>query len=328
MTVEIVICPADAWKKVATNTTLKLIEIFTSGPSAYIQTTKPTGDPAPIDNSDAARIPSDGIISNSSGIDIYIKAISAAGSVRVSGKIFENVRQDNTSAILDIYLSEKLKEDIILTVPAVTNEFTLNVSPGHGFTGGGEWLEIWENGRFEQTEVESVLTNEITLALPNERVWTTDAVVRRVNIDLGVDGTTPKKFTFAPLISDWGIIRFILIMTHGSQGTDDLFGSLTALTNGVFGRRKNTAKGTYGNLFNAKSNADLRERGYDLEYSDKAGPSTFGTGFRRTFNGDDKNGAVVQVDGSTLEEVEAWVRDDLLLLPRFRIVLQGSATTG
>ena len=332
---------ADTWTAIAINTTKQVVVPLISTPLKYIYTSVPQGDPAPTDETKALTLPlgEETAISDSNPIDIYVKSKGAAGEIMIHAEIMETVKQDNASSILDSYLSEKLKEDIVLTAPTAPNmsslpgasDFVLNVDAGHGFTAGGEWLEIWENGRFQQAEVESVATNAITIAMPIERIWTTSAVVRRVNINMNVKGdVTIRKFTFAPLVSNWDITRFILNMNHSTAGTDDLFGSITALTGGVFTRRKNTADSTYGNLFNAKSNADLRERSFDLDYSDKAGPSSFGTSIRRSFNGDDKNGAVVRVEGAILEEIETFVRDDLSIvaMERFRITLQGSAVTG
>lgn len=332
---------ADTWTPVSLNTTKMVVRPVDSTPNQYIYTAIPAGSAAPTDELLAFVLPLGKAtsISDSNPIAIYVKAKGGAGKLELTSEITENVQQDNQSAILDIYLSEKLKEDIVLTAPTAPNmstlpaagDFVFNVDAGHGFDGTGEWLEIWENGRFQQAEVESVATNAITIAMPIERIWTTSAIVRRVNVNMDVKGdVTAHKFTFAPLITDWDITRFILNLNHSTAGTDVLFGSLTALTNGVYSRRKNTSESTYGNLFNAKSNADLKERSFDLVYTDKAGPSSFGTGIRRSFNGDDKNGAVVRIDGSNLEEVEAFVRDDLsvVAMERFRITLQGSAVTG
>lgn len=322
----------DVWTLVAANTTLKVVKVWSTSPSQYLYVTRAQGQPAPTDNTAAQPIKDEAKISNSSPVDIYVKAVRKDGAILIDSEIVENVRQDNTSAILDIYFSEKLKEDITLTQDTVPGtepgNFVFNVSAGHGFTGGGEWLEIWENGYFAQVEVESVNVDAVTVALPIERVWTTSAVVKRVNVDMNVDGTAPRKFTFSPIGTSWDVTRFILNMTHASAGDDSKFGSLPALTNGVYARRKNNGSGTFGNLFNSKTNGEFRTRAYDLNYSDKAGGGLFGTSVRRSFNGDDKNGAVVRVDGASLVELEAWIRDNISTLSSFRVILQGSAVTG
>ena len=327
----------DVWTPIAINTTKKVIKPVISS-ARYIYTSVPSGSSAPTDELSAILAPfaEESRISDSSTIDVYVKAKGANGRILILSEITENVKQDNTSPIVDIYLSEKLKEDITLTAPTVPNmaglpaagDFVFNVSAGHGFTGTGEWFEIWEGGSFQQAAVKSVATNAITIAMPIERIWTIAAVVRRVNIGMNVDGSsTIRKFTFAPLVSSWDISRFILNMTHTGAGDDTKFGSLPVLANGVFSRRKNTDKSTYGNLFNALNNADLRERSFDLNYSDKAGGGNEGTSIRRSFNGDDKNGAVVRIEGPKLQEIESFVRDDIDALVRFHIVLQGSAVS-
>jgi len=76
---------ADTWTKVATNVTSGFVAIANTNPKFYIHTYVDTGDPAPTDNDEAIQFDPSGIeeISASAGIDVYIKAVGAAGSVIV-----------------------------------------------------------------------------------------------------------------------------------------------------------------------------------------------------------------------------------------------------
>lgn len=82
----IVTCPKDTWTKVATNVTAGVI--YNMLPEVeYVQTYRMTGGSAPANDTDA--VPAfiykhDPIgISSTAAIDVYLKAIGEAGSVRV-----------------------------------------------------------------------------------------------------------------------------------------------------------------------------------------------------------------------------------------------------
>ena len=79
-------CPADTWVKVAINVTVGVIRKVSVAPNVYLQTFRLTTGTAPTDNSDAVLIFGESIISeikNTAGIDVYVKAVGAAGEVRV-----------------------------------------------------------------------------------------------------------------------------------------------------------------------------------------------------------------------------------------------------
>ena len=80
----VVACPKDVWTKVATNVTSGAVHVLDTAPNVYKQTYRDTGGAAPSDDTDAVNLirPTD-IISASSGIDVYIKPVGVAGSVRV-----------------------------------------------------------------------------------------------------------------------------------------------------------------------------------------------------------------------------------------------------
>jgi len=77
------ITPVSTWVKVATNITNGQIWIV-DGNAEYLQTYRMTGNPAPVDNTDAQPINTPSIgISASAGVDVYVKAIRVVGKVRV-----------------------------------------------------------------------------------------------------------------------------------------------------------------------------------------------------------------------------------------------------
>jgi hypothetical protein len=82
----IVPCGADEWTPVATAVTTGRVYKISTQPSGYMQTIRVTGDPAPTTNDDGAdlfELAKSEPIASDAAIDVYVKAIGAAGSVRV-----------------------------------------------------------------------------------------------------------------------------------------------------------------------------------------------------------------------------------------------------
>ena len=80
----VVACPADDWTIVATNVTTGVVHIISLKPDKYLQTYRDTAQPAPPDNaSDGVPFDTPLQISAAAGIDVYIRPLNKAGSVRV-----------------------------------------------------------------------------------------------------------------------------------------------------------------------------------------------------------------------------------------------------
>ena len=157
----------------------------------------------------------------------------------------------------------------------------------------------------------SIATNDLTLDAEIDINLTDGSTVQEVSNNMAAkDGSsTPVVFSAFTIPGESiDVVRMILTMSHKSQGTDDAFGSLTALTNGIH-IRKNNGDGTYETLGIWKTNQEIRGDMYDLSYSDKAGPSLFGTSTRWSIF--DGTGSVVNIDGGNGESIEVIVQDDL-----------------
>lgn len=78
-------CPEDDWTIVATDVKTGIVRIKNTAPS-YVQTYRDTGGAVPTDEDTADKLlPSEiGEISNSVGIDVYVKAKGEDGLVIVS----------------------------------------------------------------------------------------------------------------------------------------------------------------------------------------------------------------------------------------------------
>lgn len=114
--------------------------------------------------------------------------------------------------------------------------------------------------------------------------------------------------------------RILISMTHSSAGTDDLFGGITALLNGMHFR--SSISGQFGTFTNWKSNSDIKLDMYDVEYSVKSGSSNFGTNGRGSFS---RIGVVVRLDSEQSDFLEILVQDTVIGsgLADLRIKVQG-----
>lgn len=82
----IIQCPANTWVKVIDGVSSGVVHLKEGVAESFLQTYRVAGQAAPIDNSDAVPIfttENFALISNDAPIDVYIKAIGKAGSVRV-----------------------------------------------------------------------------------------------------------------------------------------------------------------------------------------------------------------------------------------------------
>ena len=172
----------------------------------------------------------------------------------------------------------------------------------------------------------------ITLDGPFDSAYTTAATVEVTVVNMAVAGTlaSPVTYLIKPHASEvWHITRMNFTMVHKSQATDALFGSLTALTNGVVIRSVTDILGIK-TLTNAKSNQDWRNDMFDVVYSDKAGPSLFGTAGRWSWK--QRTDAIIRLDGATGDQLEILIQDDLTAstneISDFQIKIQGHVDEG
>ncbi len=99
------------------------------------------------------------------------------------------------------------------------------------------------------------------------------------------------------------------------------FGHIAALTNGIVLRKRD---GASYNIFNCKSNGELKEIMYDLDIMAVGTVGQGEDGFfgRLTFGGQSKMGVTVRL--AIDEDLELFIQDDLTALLHFSITVEGS----
>jgi len=222
--------------------------------------------------------------------------------------------------VLDITtsLNNSAKDDVTVDIE------TTGVTPAVG-----NFLCLQEVSKITQVEIIAVTPiagNQYTLgiAVPLDFAYTTASGCSIQNVDMDVNGSsTPVHFQVGPKNDfRWDITRLIVSMVLTTAGDDGLFGNLGALANGQYFRKENT--GTSQNLFNVRENSDFRVESYDIVYPIRStGGGEFAMASRISFNGLDKNGVVIRLDGLTGDTFKSVIRDNLEGLTKYRVKVQG-----
>jgi len=229
--------------------------------------------------------------------------------------------QDPAQFIVGVRLTNVEKSDITLTSPTSIDDTVVSVSAGHGFS-AGKLICIREGLRNYQGYVLSVSTNDITVDVPLDFAYTTDAYVSRGSDSMNVDGSsTNVSFTTSPPSgATWHITQVVFHIVDNVDMDTSKFGGIASLTNGCLLR---VVDGYTKNIMNVKNNGQLAEHAYELEYVAKAPAGSYEVRAKKTFNGLENLGVVIQLDGSTQDSLRLIVRDDLTDLSDFHVMAFG-----
>jgi len=235
--------------------------------------------------------------------------------------------QDQHTDIVDLQLCNKIADIELSTQPDI-DQNVVSLVAGHGVVAGN--VICFKSGiHFYQGIAIAVSTNDITLDSPLDFSFPVGSEAFRSVSNMAVNGSvTPVIFKVSPPASTkWDLCRVIITMTDDLAMDDGKFGGISAISKGVVIRKKNAS---YKNIFNAKTNGDFRSRSFDVQYLDATlGPGgLYGFGCRRSFNGFDKNGVVIRLDGDTADEFQFIIQDDLTGLSSLRACIQGHVVSG
>jgi len=236
--------------------------------------------------------------------------------------------QDQATEMLDLpFLQEKVT-GLTLGSDTVIDTHTIPLSAGHGLTTGNSKGHIIElahvvAGHFYQGEILSIAGDVANVAPPMTNIYeVASTVVSTGNPNMvedtatgvAIDGrVTPVIFAVKPLPSQSGDITRIVISTTSSNPSDlSTFGGAEALPIGITLRVKRSDS-TFKNLYTYRSNFDIaRHAAGDMEppFEPKVtGNTLHGLIARVTFNGQDKHGVVVRLDGNVDEELQVIISE-------------------
>ena len=240
--------------------------------------------------------------------------------IESNGGIPVNV-QDQTTESIDLYFH--VDDSILFAAqPATKDQDTIVFAAGHGYT-AGMIMCILSGGRYQQARILSVTATIVRIDLPLSCPLLTTDTLHRGRFELNVNGAvTKQQFEIEPPAGQtWDIVGVTFHIEDNVAMDDGKFGGATALTKGIFLRLED---GFCKNLFLIRSNGEFNQREATVRYSDKP-PS--GTGYGMTaakeFGGQQNNGVVLRLNGSTGDELKLYIQDDLSVLSSFRVTCHG-----
>lgn len=242
-------------------------------------------------------------------------------------KEIDSWSQDQSTPPFHRYFMTEDKTDITLTSPVTKDDTVINVSSGHGFTGGGEYILINYGDYIQQSKVISVATDAITIGAPiGMDLPTVGVQIIRGVIDMNVDGaTTPTTFycRLGAGATPVDVQHLHVFMRHSGDADASKYGDLAALTNGIFVRKED---GIDQNLGVYKTNQDFIEFGATSSYNDKAPAGQYSSDF--SFCVKQIYGVVLRLDPRENGILKVIVRDNLSTLLSHRITATGQQTLG
>jgi len=248
---------------------------------------------------------------NDTGYQVKAYSRMVGDATLSSGSTNSSIIDDDTEPI-DTYFAESLSQFTLaadtvasgLLAASLVYDFT--ATAGHGIVATDQIVLIGTDRSFI-AYVTNVAGDVITVDTPIDFVFISGSTGLIVNTNMAVDGSvTPRIFKVQAGVTPVFFRRFIMTITDGSSMDDSKFGGIPALTNGLVIRIVN---GFQKSIINVKTNSDLRQWAYDLQYADKAPAGVYGVSSRLTYAGKEKHGVVLSVSGTS--EIQWVVQDDL-----------------
>jgi len=235
--------------------------------------------------------------------------------------------QDYVGEIVDMKLIKDLG-NVTLSRNLVVNDRYMQLNAGHGLT-TGMVLNIFCENRLVQNNVENVNVNNITLAMRSDISCDSGTIIKKGVSNANTIGTLSSPESFCLDMTGYNnisidITRIIINIEDNNVMDNSLFGGLPKLTYPVVYR---VYDGMIKNLFPASTNGAFRLRTFDVAYDDKAPSGLYGLTIRRSFNGADKNGAVIRLHAIDNDKLCMENVVSLTGLTKFENVVQGHYVT-
>jgi len=245
-----------------------------------------------------------------------------------NGAMPVNIQDQHTKAF-DLFFSRNVGVPSSLILDTVEDEYTIEAATGHGFTALSDLVmadPVTQRG-FTAEVVSVVGPNTINLDRPLVAVFpAATTILQQRSHNLAVDGSvTPVVFEVGgspTLTAELDITRLMLQMTCEDPVLWNTFGDQPTLPRGVLCRIVN---GVTHNLWNAKSNSQLKHLMFDLDFFDVTKQTVNGIAGRLTYAGPSKHGVTLRI--GQFEAVQIIVQDDLRGLLSFGVIAGGHIVT-
>jgi len=248
--------------------------------------------------------------------NVIVSPLDVYGNVEVSV-------QDQYSKPIDLFLTRFLN-NVSLASGVSIGDYDLVVLSGHNIS-VNNYLCFQEGTKFLQASVVGVSGNNISIGVPFDFAYTTNAYVCNTDRNLNVVGSNANPVIFrvspAELVNvSWDVNWMMFHIMDNVVMDDDTFGGLNKLSNGIVVRKRNDE---YYNFFNVRYNGDFAHHMKVVEYVDKAPAGLYSFRAYKTFNGLDGNGVSIRLDSVDHDMLEVIVRDDLSALSTFHVSVHG-----
>lgn len=259
----------------------------------------------------------------------YTKVINEEGTyldakvINATGTNLDVILQDQTSRPITLYMTNDIVIEPTITAAAEVGAYTIDVDDSTGVaTDGTHAIEIYENGRIFQSIVTASTATSITFSAPLDMAVDAGSAVEISAWDMTVDGSS-TAVVYAVRVPDgvtWDITSINFSMTGTATMDDAKFGPLTALTNGIVVRHKDSY---YNNLMSITNNAGFFEHGCDDSYPAKVPAGTYAYRARKKYAGQDNNGVAIRLTAG--DELQIIIQDDLedVTFTKFACVVMG-----
>lgn len=210
-----------------------------------------------------------------------------------------------------------------LSGAASEGDTTINVTNAAAFSVGDK-IRLEEDPLAEQgiLFITAIVANAVTLDRPIANDYTTAAEIEIVENNMSlVVGSVASPISYRitpPTGAVWQMTRVLISITSTTAMDDAKFGGIPALTNGVVIKGETSVRTAV--VTNWKSNTDMINDMFDIEYSSKAPAGSNGLRGRWTFT---KAEFIIEMDGDNGDFSEILIQDDLTALSTFTIKAQG-----
>ncbi len=257
----------------------------------------------------------------------YISGFFHNVPVELNGGIPVNL-QDQTSPLIIASMSVEVAATMMDAAGSI-DDLTIDVVDSTGFI-IGQYLSIFSvaDNRFYLASVLGIASNTITLDTPLDFAFPSGSFVTVGDRNMSVNGSvTPVIYglrnTEEQIGSSFDITRIIISCLTTSTIDLSMFGNIAGgIAKGIVLRK---VDGIYRNVFNAKTNAELKNLMYDFDIQVALGAQQDGMNGRMTFGGQNKMGVVIRINPG--EDLQLIVQDDLSSLISFSIICEGHTVT-
>lgn len=235
--------------------------------------------------------------------------------------------QDQTTPIVIVPLHQKQGE-AILAADAIIDTYSVELLDATGFVDGNlvALSDVVNSQVYFGKQVGAPIGNVIAVDRPFDFTYAAGLTITRNRTNMNIDGSGGVE-TFGlrqgldpnlNLTAD--VVRILITMYTTTLPTLSDFGDIPGgITNGVTFRKRD---GNRVNIFNIKDNGEFAGIAYDMQFLSAIGGGQDGLIGRLTFGGWSKMGAVIRVAPD--EDVEMLVSDNLISLPKFELIVEGS----